>query len=357
LFFLLLIGTDWMTSKTRKLATAETLRRKAFRWFVAIVIISSPLIALKAQESPQVRQTGEFYAAIKQAAEIAMLKTEQFEVSGQTLLPGNILSTKHLIFSSGGNLTISDAAAQSGQVYILANQITLRGSAIITWARHDTNDVPPDRNRAPDGAWGRSDGNNGTDGAPGQQGNIGYPGRSGPSVYLFAKALSGGTLFVDLRGEPGGRGGRGQDGGRGGDGAKGTSSSQSVVDCKSGPGPGGNGGNGGDGGPGGTGGPGGAGGDFSVVGLSLDQATRIQFSAAGGPGGKPGLAGQGGVPGLGGPEGEAHLPFCRPSRRAGNDGIPGKTTQEVAPDGPKGAPGRFVSVPLSDNLSAAIFGD
>lgn len=310
------------------------------------------------QATPEIRQAAEVFSQLKQASDIWKFSSDQFRVEKTMVFEGGVIAARTLSFAGDSVLTISDAAVTAGPIFIVAETIELNGSAKITWSRRTIKEVPPDRLRAPDGAFGRGDGSAGAAGAPGQQGNVGYPGRAAPSIVLFAKAIkaaSGAILSVDLAGEQGGPGGRGQDGGRGGDGAKGSPASQSVFDCKAGPGRGGDAGNGGPGGLGGPGGAGGAGGDFLLAGLREDDIRLIRLRAPGGDPGPAGKGGKGGDPGVGGPEGEVQLPFCRPSGRRGNDGVRGGDNQDAVGSGTHGADGRFIVVPLSDRQLTAIF--
>jgi hypothetical protein len=323
--------------------------------------LGAGLPALSAEDAPakpETRQATEIFSQLRQASDIYRFSSDQFRVEKTMLSEGGTIAVRTLSFAGDSVLTLSDAAAASGQVYIIADVIELNGSAKITWLHHENKDAPPDRIKAADGSLGRGEGSPGAPGAVGQPGNVGYPGRPAPSIVLFArsiKAAGGAILSVDLAGEQGGPGGRGQDGGRGGDGAKGSPASQSLFDCKAGPGQGGKGGDGGNGGPGGPGGAGGAGGDLFVVGLSDEYVQRIQLRAPGGKPGTPGLGGKGGTPGAGGPEGEVQLPYCQPSGRRGADGSRGNDSHDAVPQGPRGADGRHIVVPLNERQLMAIF--
>jgi hypothetical protein len=329
------------------------------RLTVAMLCLSNPAYPADNEPiRPENRQAAEIFSQLRMATDIWKLSSDQFHVTSTMLFDGTTISARTLKFDSGAVLTISDTAVTTGPIFIVTDTIELNGPARITWSRRDTKEAPPDRNRAPDGSPGRGDGSPGGAGAAGQQGNVGYPGRSAPSIILFARSITGtaGTvLSVDLSGEQGGPGGRGQQGGRGGDGAKGSPASQSLFDCKAGPGRGGDGGNGGDGGAGGPGGSGGNGGDILVAGLDENDAKRIEFRAAGGDPGSAGAGGKGGDPGLGGSEGEVQLPFCRPSSRRGSDGKPGADFNDTVQPSTKSAAGRYIVVPLSVKQFTTIF--
>jgi hypothetical protein len=346
-----------MDSEGRRLILAAS-RARALKAVISLVLFALIICLDRSAargEPPETRQAAEIFSLIQQAGDMARFKVNSYEVRENALFPSSRLATKHLVFGPNSTLLISDEWTRS-PVLLMADEIEVHGNATITWTRRDVTQIPPDRGRAQDGAAGRGDGANGSDGADGQPGNIGYPGRAAPSLYLFARKIMGGSLFVDLRGESGGAGGRGQDGGRGGDGAKGAPASQSLLDCKRGPGMGGNGGKGGNAGPGGMGGAGGEGGDLLVIGLGKEDLSKIQLHADGGAGGKAGAGGNAGKPGAGGPEGEAQAPFCTGSGRSGSFGQPGADDSQKVLDGAKGDPGKYIFVPLDPKLLTVVFG-
>ncbi len=307
--------------------------------------------------SPNSVTAADVYGQLQKAVDLTKLRLREYRVQGTTPLRSSSLATRKLIFEPGSTLFIPDDLLDS-PIYLLADEIELQGDANIAWGKRDETMPPPSRLKAPDGVWGRGEGANGTDGAPGQAGNVGFPGRSGPSLIIFAKKIgpTPGHLKIDLSGEAGGPGGRGQDGGRGGDGARGVSASQSLFDCKRGPGAGGNGGNGGDGGPAGPGGSGGAGGDLLLVGLEPDDVTKLQVTSEGGKGGPRGEVGAPGQPGAGGSEGELALPYCGSAHRLGQPGRPGSPSREQSADGVAGPDGRLQVVAPDDPVIDAIFG-
>ncbi|HEX4201515.1 MAG TPA: hypothetical protein VHY59_08360, partial [Chthoniobacterales bacterium] len=330
--------------------------------------------------APQVGESAQFYSLMEPLLQIYSLRSDQLVVDHE-LRVQDVVSAKHIFFHRDTKLVLSDFSLKGGIFYIVADQIDIEGAASVSWIRQNIAEIPPDRQKAADGGFGRGDGAAGGPGGNGQAGNVGYPGRSAPTVVLAFRKLMGGVLSFDLRGEPGGIGGTGQGGGSGGDGAKGTPASQSLFDCKRGPGPGGKGGDAGNGGLGGGGGTGGNGGDlvmFTTVenakgGLnaaisktspsppSPPPATASPASGSlvvynsGGEGGAPGQPGRPGLPGQGGDEGEKQLPFCNPAGRKGAEGSPGSPGSPGQPGTP-GAPGRFVVVPLPDRLIHTIYG-
>jgi hypothetical protein len=309
--------------------------------------------------SPEFRQSAEFYSQTEMLSGIYRNRSDEFIVDHELPMPAgeNTVSAKRIVFRPHAKLVLSAANFRNDVFYIVVDQLDIEGEASVSLISEKIGDVPPDRQRAPDGGLGRGDGANGGPGADGQAGNVGYPGRSAPSVVLAFRRFAGsGVLSFDIRGAPGGVGGKGQDGGSGGDGGRGTPASQSLVDCKRGPGPGGKGGDGGNGGPAGNGGNGGNGGDVVMftIGETAKDISRVLVYNAGGDGGAPGQPGQPGLPGHGGEEGEKQLPFCAAVGRNGANGSVGSQGAPGKPGTP-GAPGRFLVVPLPDRLIAEIY--
>lgn len=277
-----------------------------------------------------------------------------YEVNGTKTFRGRLLVTEELILNEGSVLELEGEEADfRTEVQILAPKITIRyeGKApTIIWKRpQGSPPLPPIVGKAQPGRLGDRPGAKGNPGANGTFGNEGYAGLSGPILYLATKQITGGTLFIDLRGEPGGQGGDGQTGGNGGAGRAGARSRETIDKCTREAGDGGSGGNGGDGGPGGIGGIGGDAGDLVIVSSPQNQknifSRRIRpfFSPGkGGVGGQGGLAGDGGAGGVGGDGGQ----YCKPGKQ-GSSGLSG-SVGPTGQSGPAGAEGRAILVELND---------
>jgi hypothetical protein len=281
-------------------------------------------------------------------------------VSGAEILKAKELATRRLVLSPQSQLILLPTGSSTADPYymIVAEEIEISGPAMITWAREDAVREPPrDRGKAPNGAPGRDEGVNGQPGMDGEVGTPGYRGASAPSLILVTrKLIGGGKLYIDLRGQHAGPGGKGQDGGDGGAGAQGRPAAQSLFDCKRGPGPGGSGGKGGKGGSGGPGGAGGDGGSFIVMANQPESITpQFVVLVGGGLGGEPGESGKPGNGGVKGREGRPDLPFCRAADRDGSPGHTPDPTAKSTSNGPPGADGRFWPVPVaSDRLDKIL---
>lgn len=296
---------------------------------------------------------------------------EVFEVKGERRLDSGFLPTQTLVLYPGSRLILSGGMGFTGwslpegvgqmssqsvgggqEVYIVAESIrVMPGSPppIITWDKDLTeNRLPPFAGKARSGQSGATEGGSGASGANGAQGNPGLPGKSGPTLFLVTQEISGGKLYVDLSGQPGGPGGEGQAGGDGGSGQRGALGKNDIFSCRAGPSAGGDGGNGGNGGRGGIGGRGGDGGSLVLVAPSkvrqkLEQA--VELVATEGPGGAGGRGGAPGAPGLPGPA-APQLGMCGAGTpgRPGTPGLPGPNEESL---GQPGTSGRAYSVELN----------
>jgi hypothetical protein len=152
---------------------------------------------------------------------------------------------------------------------------------------------------------GGKDGGNGSAGATGNGGTAGIPAPSRLTVVaLEVEFRHQGNLIVDWHGQNGGDGAAGQDGGPGGDGMGGrdghVDESWTGDSCGRQPGDGGDGGDGGAGGAGGSGGDGGRAGAISVVTPTANLipggafvSGSVAFVCGGANGGKGGKGGKG----------------------------------------------------------------
>lgn len=299
------------------------------------------------------------------------VSAEVFEVKGERRVESAFLPAQSLILHPGSRLVLSstvgpngwlspDSAGAGQELYLIATSIRVLPGLpppIITWDSDSTElRLPPSSGRAQSGTNGRVEGASGTGGAAGSEGNPGFPGKNAPRLFLAAREVSGGPIYVDLSGQPGGPGGDGQAGGEGGNGQRGTSAKADIFTCRSG---GGRGGDGGAAGPGGKGGPGGRGGDAgSLVLISSGETRRdleraVVLVANGGPGGKGGRGGPPGQPGIGGPPGPANLPFCG-GGTPGANGAPAKPGPDNDLPGPNGTNGTAYSVEISPRNMKAI---
>ena len=283
------------------------------------------------------------------------------QVTGDRVWESFFLSAERIEFEPGATLTFSsDAIAQRGNLYIMANEIVSLDQSnpgTITCAAEPLA-VPPDRGSAPGAGGYPGDERAGNPGAAGGVGNQGYSGADGPHLTMVVGTPTS-PLIVELAGQPGGQGGRGETGGRGGVGGNGRQASQSAFDCKRGAGDGGQGGRGGDGGAGGTGGAGGDGGTFLLVTSEEELALasslyRVRLApGVGGASGAPGNPGPGGDGGRGGRE---NLPYCRGNGANGQPGQPGGFGSQGA-TGPAGQPGDYIIGGLSADDLAHVLQD
>lgn len=266
----------------------------------------------------------------------------------------NLIFSNSISFSEGSTLFFSDNAISDGYIYIVANDLSISGNASITWGRRDGDaPMPPPRGKAPSGTLGRGFGEAGGPGMVGQSGNVGYPGRSAPTLILVVTKIEGGKLSIDLKGENGGQGGTGESGGDGGPGGVGIPGSHSLIDCKQVGGPGGKGGDGGQGGNGGVGGRGGNGGDVFLLDFDKSAKDHFEISNPGGSGGPGGQPGAGGNPGSSGRGGQEARPFCSggsPGFR-GTPGLPGAE----GPAGDNGLPGRYFTTEMPLSMVQRLF--
>lgn len=291
-------------------------------------------------------------------------------IEGEYVLNTWWLPASEIEFKPGSSLVVSiDAAAQSREIFIIANRITIDDPANppkIVW---QTIAVPPqpDRGQASSGPPGSGEGGVGGNGAPGAQGTTGAPGADAPSLTLMFKQLSPGPLIVDFKGGKGGPGGAGQKGGDGGAGAQGSHARQErdnhlgitvwLPSCAAGPGWGGRGGDGGSGGAGGMGGAGGSGGSVTLISLpealpTLTQAIRSYVD--GGAGGDGGPDGLGGNSGRGGAEG-ALANFCHSAGRGGATGTTGVSRGQFGATGQVGSSGRIYVGSLDSTQFKGLF--
>lgn len=282
-------------------------------------------------------------------------------ISGDRVWDSFFISAERIEFEPGATLTFSsDAIAQRGNLYIMANEIVSLDQSdpgTITWAANPLA-VPPDRGNAASAGGYPGDERLGSPGASGGAGNRGYSGTDGPSLTMVVGNPTS-PIIVELAGQPGGQGGRGETGGRGGVGGNGRSASQSAVDCKRGAGDGARGGTGGNGGSGGTGGTGGDGGTFVLV-TSEDElalaTTLLRVRLGQGVGGAGGVAGNPGPGGDGGRGGAQQLPYCRGNGANGQPGQPGGAGGQGA-TGTAGQPGDFIIGGLSTDDLAQVLQD
>lgn len=342
---------------------------------MACVVFVGATLCAEAQEAQSVDLSTRS-AAIAQVSSLVKATSiigglKKVVIEGEYVMNTWWLPATEVQFKAGSSLVVSvDAAAQSREIYIIANRITIDDPANppkITW---QTVAVPPqpDRGQASAGAGGSGVGAAGGNGTPGAQGTTGAQGADAPSLTLMFKQLSPGPLIVDFKGGKGGAGGAGQRGGDGGGGAQGTSARQErgsgpfgitiwLPSCASGPGWGGRGGDGGSGGVGGTGGTGGAGGSVTLVSLpeallTITQAVRSYVD--GGVGGDGGPDGVGGNPGSGGPEGPL-ANFCNSAGRVGGSGAAGASRGQFGVTGQSGPSGRLYVGSLDGNQFKGLF--
>jgi hypothetical protein len=250
------------------------------------------------------------------------------------------------------------------ELVVIARRILFDSASRISWeapALGAANSYWP--NPAAGGANGSAPGQDGQGGAYGDSGP--HPSRNGgrdavtaaPIVTMYVLDSTGGLPPIDLGGQAGGPGGRGQDGGRGGDGAQGLRADGTFFGgCCRGVGHGGTGGRGGDGGRGGQGGRGGEGGKMTLltdapsIAVLAAAPPSIDLSpGAGGLGGSPGNTGSGGK---GGPAGTADCEtWCdeHPDRRGpdGAGGLPG-VDGAIGDAGPQVVEDAFQILPITE---------
>jgi len=312
--------------------------------------ITNPIVL----EPPQVLEALRF---VRTYTELGL--SPSYEVRDEKRFDGAVLAVEVLIFHPNSRLVLGRGVADREDRYILARKIRVLGQGptapIITWDRDDTTQrIVPRDPPAPSGSFGGAEGADGQPGAEGRSGNSGYPGRSAPTLYVFASEFEGSSLLIDMNGQDGGAGGIGQAGGAGGPGRTGPMGISSFFDCRRGGGNGGNGGSGGNGGRGGAGGRGGNGGTVILLstqaGLGQARAHVLVSTEAGkgGAGGEGGEPGPPGTPGLGG-SGDG---FCG-GGAPGKVGVAGKRGERGA-NGDPGAPGRVAVAALPEEQLAAV---
>lgn len=175
----------------------------------------------------------------------------------------------------------------------------------------------------------------------------GEAGRSGGTIYIKTRALTGTALKIENVGESGANGSAGPAGGKGAKGPQGGQRHSDVLKGCIGGSDGGQGGPGGDGGDGGAGGTGGAGG--AVV-LDIGQGCwnggvpRFDIDVSGGAGGLGGAAGPAGVGGDGG-DGAPGTFWCG-GTSPGPSGPAGKAGR-AGVHGAAGNPGPIIDVQLT----------
>lgn len=282
-------------------------------------------------------------------------------LSGSVLhyTPNDVLHDSAIVMAGEWDITGQPVVIGSDvqELLVIARSIRHNAASLITWLP-PTLPQPPSfwPNPAPFGANGTGAGQNGVDGAAGDQNP--HPSRNGgadavipgPFVTMFVLDTRNNLPKIDLRGQDGGAGGRGQSGGRGGDGARGADADGTFFGgCCREVGFGGRGGNGGAAGRGGKGGRGGRGGAITLLtspaSIEVLAAGPPSIDVRGGKGGDGGVAGFPGPGGFGGPPGSADCePWCddRPERR-GADGAAGA-------GGPLGFPGDPGPAPLDDAI-------
>lgn len=232
-------------------------------------------------------------------------------------------------------------SADVNKLIIIAENVICGDGAVITWRRPggstpgrafnpDLNGLPSysTAQRAFDDDQNRS-GYRGGDATNGDVGTDGAPGRNAPALEMWVKNLTN-LPNIDLNGEDGIQGGNGQNGGHGGNGQGGSVGTYwpwPLSSCKKSAGSGGHGGNGGNGGNGGRGGNGGNGGNISIGVLngtleSTVTAKKFKWKNQGGQPGTGGLGGNGGDGGVGGRSGN-DPDYCQ-NASDGHVGSPGQ---------------------------------
>ena len=283
-----------------------------------------------------------------------------YTVSGVVRYGQVILQADTVKFESMSKLVLAPSeknmANPPNTLTIIAGEIIVADHAEITYDLDGLQGLDPDTpapatmNTAPNGGDGGSSSgegpypqaNNGGDGQPGKTGQKGVAGINAPELEIFVGKVSQSfpdAIFVDFKGQDGGRGGRGGNGGDGGTGQKGAASqtSDSWYDgdqCDREPGKGGNGGKGGDAGFPGRGGRGGNGGIVKVFALkqTLPLVQTWKYVVNGGKGAPPGDPGAPGSGGAGGPQGDQNDPCPARDEYAGTGGPSGLSMDDADPN-------------------------
>lgn len=303
----------------------------------------------------------------------------EFTVVGETRYDEVVLRSDTIKFDSDSKLILAPVEeAPTGAprtLTIIANSIEITDQAEITYdldgdGNIDADTPAPDRTgKAPNGSSGAPNytpshpnweatshphAENGGQGTPGQRGERGIDGTHAPTLEIWVKDVSAGSMTINFRGQDGGRGGDGGDGGDGGGGQKGATSRMDDAwydgeECTREPGHGGKGGRGGDAGYPGCGGQGGNGGIVKVF-TRLISIPRVQswtYIVEGGKGGDAGLPGSPGTGGPGGPQGDRVDPCPSRPEYHGSAGLDGRPMDDIDPEwesnlrGEDGADGEY----------------